>query len=115
MLINEFGSDTLMIGQAIPRDWLQAGKQIEVKNAPTFFGPVSLTIEGENANEIKATVEISGRNLPKQLLVRLRHPQEKPIRSIVVNGQAWKNFDVKKESIHIPNPSGRKYVISARY
>jgi hypothetical protein len=115
ILINEFGDDTLLIGQAIPRAWLQAGKQIEVKNAPTFFGPVSLTIEGENSNQIKATVEISDRNLPRQLLVRFRHPQEKPIRSVVVDGEAWKNFDVKKEFVIIPNPSGKKYVISAKY
>jgi hypothetical protein len=115
MLINEFGSDTLLIGQAIPRDWLQPGKQIEVKNAPTCFGPVSLTIEGENDNEIKASIQVADRNPPKQLLVRFRHPQQKPIRSVVVNGQVWKNFNVKKEYISIPNPSAKNYIISAKY
>ena len=115
MLINEFGSDTLMIGQAIPRDWLSGGKQVEVQNAPTYFGPVSLNIRGESLNEIKAVVEIGERNPPKQLLVRFRHPQQKLIQSVVVNGQVWKNFDVRKEYIGIPNPSGKKYTIIARY
>lgn len=115
MLINELGNDTLMIGQAAPREWLQSGKQVEVKNAPTYFGPVSLTIDGQSGNELKAIVELSNRNPPKQLLVRLRQPDEKPIRSVTVNGQPWKNFDVKKEYISIPNPSATTYVISAKY
>jgi hypothetical protein len=115
MLINEIGSDTLFIGQAIPRDWLRAGKKVEVANAPTYFGPVSFTIKGEEVNEVAATVKLSDRNLPKQLLVRFRHPSEKPIRSVVVNGQVWKNFHAGKEYIIIPNPSEKKYIISAKY
>src|SRR5690606_5896695 len=50
MLLNEIGEDTLMIGQAIPRTWLENGKQISVKDAPTYFGPVTFAIEGQNAN-----------------------------------------------------------------
>ena len=115
MLINEFGNDTLMIGQAIPRDWLANGKKIEVKNAPTYFGEVSFSIEGLNQdNEIKAMVEVPDRNAPQQLLVRFRHPLEKQIKSVMVNGKRWKNFDVKKEYVSIPVPTG-KYVISVRY
>ncbi len=115
MLLNEWGSDTLMIGQAIPGKWLEEGKKIEVKNAPTYFGKTSFTIEGLNKdNEIKATVEVPGRTTPQQLIVRFRHPSGKTIKSVLVNGRRWKNFDVKKEYISIPAPSG-KYVISARY
>ena len=116
MLINEWGNDTLMIGQAIPRDWLGNGKKIEVKNAPTYFGEMSLNIEGINSdNEIKAEIDMPSRNPPKQLLVRLRHPEGKAIKSAMVNGKRWKNFDVKKEYISIPSPSAKKYIISVKY
>lgn len=115
MLINEWGNDTLMIGQAIPRNWLEHGKKIEVKNAPTYFGKASFSIEGLNQNnEIKAVVEVPDRNAPRQLLVRFRHPSGKQIKSVIVNGKGWKHFDVKKEFVSIPVPSG-KYVISVRY
>jgi hypothetical protein len=116
MLLNEMGYDTLMIGQAIPRDWLKEGKRIEVKRAPTYFGEVSFSIEGlSSKNEIKATVDLSERKPPKELLVRFRHPDEKPILSVVVNGQVWKDYDEKKEYIRIPDPEGRKYFITAQY
>ncbi|MFT4019833.1 MAG: hypothetical protein QM668_22910, partial [Agriterribacter sp.] len=115
MLLNEIGQDTLMIGQAIPQSWLEEGKKIEVKDAPTYFGKTSFSIEGLNKeNEIKATVEVPDRDAPRQLLVRFRHPAGKMIRSVLVNGKRWKNFDAKKEYIRIPAPSG-KYIISARY
>lgn len=115
MLINEWGNDTLMIGQAIPRNWLQNGKEIEVKNAPTYFGEVSLRIDGINSdNEIKAEIAIPDRHLPKQLLIRFRHPEGKVIKSVMVNGKRWKDFDTEKEYITISEPSG-KYVITAKY
>lgn len=116
MLINEFGTDTLMIGQAIPRAWLEDGKRIDIKNAPTYFGPLDLLIESHaNSKEIKATLDLSDRNPPKELIIRFRHPKGSRLRSVTVNGQEWKNFDGGKESVTIPAPEGKQYIISARY
>jgi hypothetical protein len=115
MLLNELGNDTLMIGQAIPRQWLEEGKKIDVKDAPTYFGKISFLIEGLNKeNEIKATLETPERNPPKQLIIRFRHPLGKQIKSVMVNGKRWTNFDIKKEYISIPAPAG-KYNITAKY
>ncbi|MET3879663.1 hypothetical protein [Chitinophaga sp. OAE865] len=116
MLLNELGGDTLIIGQAVPGEWLQKGKQIEVKNAPSYFGPVSFTITGENdQHQITATVQLAKRNPPKELLVRFRHPGNKQIRSVTVNGKAWMDYDVKKEHIKIPSPEGDKFIVTATY
>ncbi len=116
MLVNEVGDDTLLLGQAVPRAWLEKGKSIQVKDAPTYFGNVSLNIEGESvAGEISATIELSQRKPANTLLVRFRHPKGKSIRSASVNGKQWNDFDVKNEYVIIPNPTGNKYVITAKY
>lgn len=116
MLVRETGMDTLLIGQAIPRAWLEDGKKIAVKQAPTYFGPLTMTMESHVAQkEIVTTLELSERNPPRMLVVRLRHPQGSAIRSVTVNGQNWKNFDTKKELVVIPAPEGKRYTISARY
>lgn len=116
MLLNEWGNDTLIIGQAIPRAWLQKGKQIEVRNAPTYFGPVSFTIAGENDDhEITATIQLAQRNPPKELLIRFRHPSEKTIKQVTINGKAWNNYDVNKEYIKVPAPLGNKFIVTAKY
>jgi hypothetical protein len=49
------------------------------------------------------------------LLVRLRHPERKPIKAVSVNGQKWQDFDVKKEWVTIAAPRQRRYEISASY
>jgi hypothetical protein len=115
MLLNEIGRDSLIIGQAVPRKWIEKDKKIEVKNAPSYFGPVSFTIKGLDKQEIKVNIDLSDQNLPKTLLVRLRHPEGRPLRAVMVNGKSWENFDVKKEYIQIAKPVSGSYVISAKY
>lgn len=116
MLINEMGDDTLMVGQAVPRVWLERGKRIVVRDAPTWFGDISFVVEGRSSgDEIVATVECPDRDPPGTLLIRFRHPEEKPISSVVVNGRPWRNFDAEKEYVVIPNPGGVKYVVRAMF
>ncbi len=68
-----------------------------------------------NSGKIVATVQMPERRKPKRLLVRLRHPEEKSIRSATVNGADWRDFDPKKEWIRIENPDAAHYDIIARY
>src|SRR5215469_16664071 len=58
MLVREVDDHTLLLAQATPRKWLEDGKKIEVRKAPTYFGPVSLQIESQaRSGKILATVE----------------------------------------------------------
>lgn len=65
--------------------------------------------------EISATVELSQRRKTGALVVRFRHPDEKPIRSVIVNGTEWTNFDTAKEQVVIPGPETNRYIISVKY
>ena len=116
MLLNEIGKNTLIIGQAIPRKWLENGKRIVVKKAPTYFGLLSFIMESQATNnKIKTVVDLSDRNVPEKLIVRFRHPEKKPIKSVIVNGVVWKDFNKEKEQITINQPVARNYQITARY
>ena len=86
MLVGDEGAD-LRIGQAVPRAWLEAGKRIEVRRAPTAFGPVSFTILSEvNRGRIQALIDPPTRQPPRCIRLRLRHPKGRPIRAVTVNG-----------------------------
>ncbi|HET8549344.1 MAG TPA: hypothetical protein VFL57_15130, partial [Bryobacteraceae bacterium] len=61
------------------------------------------------------TVDVPGRTRPKALLVRLRHPDGKQLRSVTVNGASWMDFEADKEWVRIPAPESRRYVVEARY
>jgi hypothetical protein len=116
LLVREADDHTLIIGQAAPRQWLEDGKQIQVSRAPTYFGDVSFHIQSHsNTGTIAATLDMPQVNGPETILLRLRHPQERVIRTVSVNGQSWHDFDVSKEWVRIQNPSTHHYDIVVNY
>ncbi|MGH7489909.1 MAG: hypothetical protein ACREMY_30525, partial [bacterium] len=116
MLVHERDDGALILGMAVPRAWLADGKQIEVERCPTYYGNLSMTIASEaNTGRITASVAMQGGTHPTELIVRLRHPEGKPIRSVSVNGRPWTEFDVAKEWIRIRRPDEAKYQIVASY
>jgi hypothetical protein len=115
LLLNELG-EGLTLGQATPRAWLADGKRITVAGAPTRFGPVNLRIESAAAaGHITAVVEFTSERRPPVVVVRLRHPEKRPLRAVTVNGVNWDDFDAAKEWVRIPHPGERQFAIVARY
>ena len=116
MLLREKDSHTLILGQATPRAWLQNGKEISVRNAPTWFGPLTFTVRSRAASgSIDASFQLSTALRGTTVLLRLRHPDARPIRSVTVNGSEWRDFDVRQEWIRIPDVGRQSYSIVASY
>ncbi len=116
MLIHERDDNSLVLGLAAPRAWLADGKKVEVEKAPTYYGPLSMTISSQAASgRITSVIQMAQRSRPAQMLVRLRHPQGKRLTAVTVNGQAWKDFDPAKEWVRIPTPDQARYEIVATY
>jgi len=116
MLIRELDDDSLLLLQATPRQWLEDGKTIEVERAPTYFGPLSMKIDSAAAsNKITATIQMPQRTRPTALLLRLRHPDAKPMRKLTVNGRDWNDYDTRKEWLRIPQPAEAKYSAVVEY
>ena len=90
-----------------PRIWLEQGRKIAVKSAPTYFGPLAYEILSDVDNgKITATLEIPSRNPPKSVVVRFRHPKAAPIKSAMVDGKPWSDFDPAKEIVRLRNVRG---------
>jgi hypothetical protein len=101
MLLREEGN-RLHIGQAIPRHWLKAGQSVEVRNAPTRFGLVSLTIRSESAR--RTTVRLSlPASAPTRVDLHTRHAGGLRPRSARVNGAA--GWSVQGERLVLNHPS----------
>ena len=106
MLVMEDGRN-LWLARAAPRSWLEQGKKISVRNAPTHFGTVDYEIVSDvDRGRITATVRMPSRNPAKEVLLRLRHPQAEPVKSIKVNGAVWKDFDGAREAVMLHDVDG---------
>jgi hypothetical protein len=105
MLVIEAG-DELWLAPGTPRYWLEPGKIIKLYNAATIFGNVSYELRsGIMPNTIEASLNLP-ENIPAdKVKLFVRAPFEKPIKSVMVNGKEWNNWDRKRDAIVLPTQS----------
>jgi hypothetical protein len=100
MLIQERESD-LWLAPMVTDRWLRDGQCISVRNAPTRFGKVSYAIRSASARgridaEIQPPPTLTGLH---KIVLRIRHPEGKPIRAVSVQGQPHHEFDAEAQTI----------------
>jgi hypothetical protein len=114
MLVMERG-DALWLAPFVTNNWLGDGMVVAVAQAPTRFGPVAYRITSHVAEGyIEAEITPPSRRAPKEIVVRLRHPQGKPIKSATVNGRPTTRFDPARETVTV-KPAAGPMVVRARY
>lgn len=94
--------ESLWLAKGTPRAWLEEGKRIVVKNAPTRWGMVSYAIDSRlTEGQIRARVTLP-EDAPVETKLRLRVPRPYAIETVKVNGQSWNDFDPEEETITLP-------------
>jgi hypothetical protein len=107
--------DELRLGMLIPRYWLADGQVVSAERLLTYFGEVSLRIASEAGNgHLYAVIDPPTRNAPRAVVLRLRHPDEKPMARVTVNGREWTDFDPAAETIRV-GPLGARTEVTAFY
>jgi len=115
MLVQERGNE-LWLAPFVTNSWLKDGMTVAVRNAPTHFGPVSYRVQSSAAaGAIEAVIEPPRDNQPSRLVLRLRHPEGKPIRNVTVNGRRHRDFDPLREAITLLPSAEGKITVRAAY
>ncbi len=114
MMVMERG-DELWLAPFVTNNWLRDGMVVAASQAPTRFGPVAYRITSHVADRyIEAEVTPPLRRSPKQIVLRLRHPEGKPMKSVTVNGKPHTKFDPAREIIFV-KPTAASIVVRAQY
>jgi len=114
LFVQERG-DELWLAPFVACNWLKGGLTVAVKQAPTRFGPVGYQITSSvDKGFIEASIEPPVRTSPKAIVIRLRHPDGKPIRSVTVNGKPHRDFSPAGEYVRL-KPSADRIVVRAEY
>jgi hypothetical protein len=101
--------DTLLVGQAIPREWLQPGQKCGTEEAATYFGKTSILYEG-GSGKIVARLQGPARNPPREIRLRFRTPGEKPLGKVTVNGRLWEKTE--GDWVILPGNAGTAEVVA---
>ena len=115
LVFEEPVTNLIWLDKATPRAWLQDGQTIAVTNAPTRWGRLSYTLHSHLRNGV---IE-AGADLPREAAdvafkLHLRAPEGHTIRSVVLNGKPWSQFDPKEETIDLP-VGKRRVDLTVRY
>ena len=88
---------------------------VAVDDAPSRFGRLSYRIESHAAQGwIEASIKPPTRDMPKHVILRLRHPQGKPMHAVQVDGKPHHEFDPQRECVRL-KPSDRAVHVRAVY
>ena len=95
----------LQLAYATPRAWLEPGKEIGVRGAPTSFGPVSFAIAAGDRSA-RVTVDAPRRSSPATLSIRLRLPHGERLTAVTLAGRPWTRFDPRTGTIDLSGRTG---------
>jgi len=102
LLVLETGNE-LWLAPGTPKYWLEPGKVVQLHNAATGFGKVSYELKsGTRPNTIEATIHLPAGIPDDKAKLFVRAPFGKPIQSVMMNGNEWKQWDNANESIVLP-------------
>jgi hypothetical protein len=109
IFVREQGNE-LLVGQAVPRDWLRPGRDCGLERGATYFGPISILYRGEPG---KITAQLQGptRNPPGRIRLRFRTPDQQPLAMVTVNGR---QHAFRGDWVELPGNIGTS-TIEARY
>jgi len=102
----------LWLAAGTPRRWLEPGRRIDVYGIETTFGKVAYTLHHGNAPDtIEANLVIPDRIRPQRVLLFVRSPFGKPIKTVRIDGADWRQWDNDREAVVLPPQSGTLRVI----
>jgi hypothetical protein len=98
----------------IPRQWMEAGKRVEVDRGVTPAVKVNLRVDSHvDSGEIAVALELSHLRAEGLASIRLRvpHPSRQKIKSVLVNGKSWNRIQPERETIELDPQPGRTSIV----
>jgi hypothetical protein len=101
----------LELAFSTPRAWLDAGKSIAVRNAPTSFGPVTYSIKRQQ-NVVLVDVTPPASPAPATLRLRLRLPAGQRIATVELGGEPVP-FNARTGTIDLTGRTGELELVAS--
>src|SRR5258708_3082814 len=113
LVLEDPDQDRLYLARGVPREWVASGKQISIAQAPTRWGRINFSLIAKPASKaVVATVELARPGAPKELHVKLRLPEQTPLRAVTVNGRL---AVFAGDTVHVQTGTERHFEIVGQF
>lgn len=89
LVMEDPDEEVLYLGRGVPVAWLQTGKEVSIKQAPTRWGRVDFSIQVGEKLEVKIGFEGTP---PNAVRVKMRLPKNETLSVVTINGNTTKAF-----------------------
>ncbi|MBB6366533.1 hypothetical protein FHR56_001646 [Xanthomonas sacchari] len=115
LVFEDSAGEELFLARALPRGWLGSGETIAIEAAPTRWGRVSLTLQGDPARKrIAGSVTLPAQR-PVRTWLTLRVPAGTRLQEVRLDGQPAALSGPRNERVLVPAGSAATVAISAVY
>ena len=102
LVFDDYATETLWLGKAVPRVWLSPGERVSIQRAPTRYGRISVVMDAKPSYiDVNVTLPASFTWPSNGIQIRTRLPRGMQIASVTVGGRDWKHFDAANETVII--------------
>ncbi len=106
MLYLEEG-DTLRLLSGVPRAYLQPSATLSVKNAASYFGPLSFAVVvAADGKDVRITIDCPSAHRPRAVEVRVPHPG-----GIRANAASGGRYNPERETLRVEAFSGHAEIV----
>ena len=99
-------TQTIWIGKAIPRDYLENDQSIVATNATVSYGSITATYQSKFTKNklIQVILDPKLKKFPENgIKVRVRPPGKLPIKKVTMNGQSFTDYNATSEYVNVPS------------
>jgi hypothetical protein len=104
----------LFLGRALPRAWLAGPTPIGVENVRTRWGWVNVQYyagsDSPHVETLYAKVRLQLSSKPPKSVIRFRHAENKPIRSVQIDGKNHPSFEAGTQDVDITGREGEMVI-----
>lgn len=114
LVFEDSAGETLHLGRAIPRAWMNSGLPIGIDGAPTRWGRTGFELR-TSGGSIEGIVTFPDREVPPTTWLSLRVPAGKTLVSVQLDGQAVDAPDLHKEAVRLCGSTAQRIHVRARF
>jgi hypothetical protein len=116
LVLEDSDEDRLYLGRGIPRSWIASGKEISIKEAPTRWGGVNVSlITKPEKKTLSALVEFTKAGVPNEFQLTLRVPERTRLQHVTVNGRSAELVGPRHETVVVKGETQKHFEINAQF